>query len=260
MKRDNKTQQAEINKDIREDSYLRSGVITTLKGGITANKLLSKNVNGLNKIEVGMQSAKDLGNLGFQQTFKTSFTKTISSKTSWIVAAIFFAAETVKNSYRYFYTGEITGKEFALAITNSAITNAAMVPIGALGTAFGAGMLVAFGVTNPIGLVAAGFIGGILFCFGGSYAIDSIWEWFTNTKKDLSYPTPDEVYKASLQLYKCDETITKEKLDLKKKKDYLRTFHPDKVSEPSIKQSNTEMFSQYMNAYQIICERKKILI
>jgi len=67
--------------------------------------------------------------------------------------------------------------------------------------------------------------------------------------------TPDELYKACLKLYKVDEIVSRETLESKKKQ-YLRSYHPDKVTEESIKIEFTQKFQQYINAYQIICARR----
>lgn len=109
------------------------------------------------------------------QQFGGTLTRTLASKSTWLITAATFGVELAVLSWQYCISGTIKEREtFWHRVKTSFLSNVASVCGGALGSAIGCvvGNLICPGVGGLIGMGIGQLIGGVAAGLGPSYYLD----------------------------------------------------------------------------------------
>ena len=179
--------------------------------------------------------------------------KYISSKWSFLGAAA-IAVYDVSGVFRLYKEGKIKGLDFAKHVGRAA-TSTASCALGAdLGFKAGVILGTMAGVaTGGVGIIAAGIFGAFFGGCVGSLLSEKIYDLAVDIKseEELKILSSKEYYLKALGKYEADENTSMDDLR-KKRKDFIRLYHPDKFIDQGLKEKFAKKLIAYLQFFEII--------
>jgi len=179
--------------------------------------------------------------------------KLISSKWSFLGAGA-IAVYEVSGVYRLYKEGKIKGTDFAKHVGKAATSTASCVLGADLGFKAGVGLGIIAGVaTGGVGIIAAGIFGAFFGGCVGSILSEKIYDLAVDIKseEELKILSSKEYYLKALEKYQADENTSMDDLR-KKRKDFIRSYHPDKFMDQGLKEKFAKKLIKYLQFFEII--------